>query len=245
MPIRRVLPTLVVSLLVSLAVPRSASAEWYLAVYFGGNHTLNPTLSIRAPTQNLSIEFHEVQFDAQPNYPRRYYGWRIGKMFGRNKQLGLEFEHIHMKALADTSQSYDFELGSGSVLPPGGATPMSNIVQEYQMTHGLNLTFVNLVIRRWLGGSDNVALMLRGGAGPAFPHAESTVLGAVRHEYQYGGLAAQAAAGVQVQLPYRLSVVTEYKFTYARPKVALAEGDGWMHTLTHHFVAGMAVSITK
>ena len=209
MPIRRALPTLVVCLFGLLAVPRTASAEWYLAVYLGGNHTLDSTVSIREPSRNLSIDFHDVQFAAQPNYPRRYYGWRVGKMFGAGRSFGIEFEHIHMKALADTSLSYDVEVGAGTVLPPGGAKPMNNVVEEYQMTHGLNLTFVNLVMRRPLNSSGKLALVLRGGAGPSFPHAESTVLGEVRHEYQFAGFDAQGAAGLQIQLPYRLSVVTD------------------------------------
>ena len=241
----RLLPSLLVCFVLSLAVPRSASAEWYLAAYLGGNHTIDSTVSIRVPTENLSVDFHNVNIAAQPNYPRRYYGWWIGRMFGSLKHLGLEFEHIHMKALADTTQSYDVTVGAGSMLPPGGAQPMSNIVSEYQMTHGLNLLFVNLVMRRPLGGSDRIALTLRGGTGPMIPHAESTVLGKVKHDYDYAGFGAQVAAGLQIQLPYRLSIVTEYKFTYARPKIDLDEGTGWMPAYTYHFVAGMAVGLTK
>ena len=245
MSIRRLPPSLFVCLVLSLAIPRSASAQWYLAAYLGGNYTIDSTVSIRVPTENLSVDFHNVQIAAQPNYPRRYYGWRIGKMFRGFKHLGLEFEHIHMKALVDTSQSYDVTIGSGSILPAGGAQPMSNIVPEYQMTHGLNLLFVNLVMRRPLGASNRLALTLRGGTGPMIPHAETTVLGKIKHDYDYAGFGAQAAAGLQIQLPYRLSIVTEYKFTYARPKIDLDEGTGWMPAATHHVVVGMSVGLTK
>lgn len=245
MSIRRVLPTFVACFVLSLAVPGVASAQWYFAGYLGGNHSFDATVSIRAPTQSLALDFRDVQFAAQANYPRRYYGWRIGKMFGKLKRLGLEFEHIHMKALGDVTRSYDVVVYPDTVLPPGGAQPMSNVVQEYQMTHGLNFMFVNTVLRQPLGGSDKISLMLRAGAGPTFPHAESTVFGQIRHEYQFGGFGLQGAAGVQVALPYRLSVVAEYKFTFTRPKIALAEGDGWMYAATQHFVAGMGVNITR
>jgi len=50
---------------------------------------------------------------------------------------------------------------------------------------------------------------------------------------------------LQIALPYRLSVVTEYKLTFARPKISLADGDGWMSAVTHHFVAGIAIGLTK
>lgn len=246
MSMRRVLPSVFVCLVLSLAVPGSASAQWYLAGYIGGNHTLDATVSIRVPAQNLAVDFRDVQFAAQPNYPRRYYGLRIGKMFGAARRYGIELEHIHMKALADTSQSYDVTVLPGSALPPGGAQPMSNIVSEYQMTHGLNLVFVNLVMRRQMGGSQRFSLMLRGGAGPVFPHAESTVFEKSEHQYEWDGFGVQGAAGIAIQLPYRLSVITEYKLTYARPTISVADdGSGWMHTLTHHVVVGMAVNITK
>ena len=71
----RLLPSLLVCFVLSLAVPRSASAEWYLAAYLGGNHTIDSTVPIRVPTENLSVDFHNVNIAAQPNYPRRYYGW--------------------------------------------------------------------------------------------------------------------------------------------------------------------------
>ena len=53
----RLLPSLLVCFVLSLAVPRSASAEWYLAAYLGGNHTIDSTVSIRVPTENLSVDF--------------------------------------------------------------------------------------------------------------------------------------------------------------------------------------------
>ena len=140
-------------------------------------------------------------------------------MFGAGRSFGIEFEHIHMKALADTSLSYDVEVGAGTVLPPGGAKPMNNVVEEYQMTHGLNLSFVNLVMRRPLNAPDSwrwVARRCRSVVPACGVHGARR--GAAR--IQFAGFDAQGAAGLQIQLPYRLSVVTEYKFTYARPKIS-------------------------
>ncbi len=224
-------------------VPRTASAQWYVSGYLGGNHTHDATVAIRVP--DLTIDFHDVQFAAQPTVPRRYYGVRIGRMGGSDRRLGFELELIHMKALADVDRTYDVTLGSGSVLPPGAAAPMSRIVSEYQMTHGLNLCFVNAVFRRPLSHSDRLSLMLRAGGGPTVPHAESTVLGQVKHQYEFGGFGAQGAAGLQFQLPYRLAIVSEYKLTYARPKIDLAQGTGWMSALTHHVVVGIAIGLSK
>jgi len=245
MPTRRLLVCLFVAILSTLGSASTASAQWYVAGYLGGNHTHDATVAIRVPSQNLALDFHDVQFAAEPNVPRRYYGLRLGRMGGAERRLGLELELIHMKALADVGRTYDVTVGAGSVAPPAGTSPMSRVVSEYQMTHGLNLCFVNLVARKPLDASERVSLMIRGGVGPTFPHAESTVLGQVRHEYQFAGFGAQGAAGLQIALPYRLSVVTEYKLTFARPKISLADGDGWMSAVTHHFVAGIAIGLTK
>jgi hypothetical protein len=247
MPIRRLLLTVHVSLLLMLSVPGIASAQWYFAGYLGGNHTHDATVHIRVPSESLSIDFRDVQFAAEPTVPRRYYGLRIGKMIGDRRCFGLELEFVHVKALADVTRSYEVIVQPGSVLPPAGGKPMSSVVSEYQMTHGMNLSFVNLVFRQPLRSSDRVALMLRTGAGPSFPHAESTVLGQVRHAYEYGGFGAQGAAGIEIKLPRRFSILSEYKLTYARPTISLAQPDaiGWVHALTHHVVVGAGFALTK
>lgn len=241
---RRLPASLFLCLVCSLGTPGIASAQWYVAGYLGGNHTHDAAVSIRVPSENLAVDFHDVRFAAEPTVPRRYYGLRIGRMFG-GRRLGLELELIHMKAIGDTDRTYDVTVQPGSTPPPGGAAPMNLVVSEYRMTHGLNLCFVNAVFRQTLGGSDSVSLMLRGGGGPTFPHAETTVLGRVKHGYEYAGFGAQGAAGIEIRLPYRLSVVTEYKLTYARPKISLADGTASMTAVTHHVVAGMAYQVTK
>jgi hypothetical protein len=145
------------------------------------------------------------------------------------------------------TRAYDVTVQPGSALPPTGATPMSAIVSEYQMTHGMNLTFVNIVFRQPIRKSERVSLMVRTGAGPSFPHAESTVLGKVRHAYEYGGFGAQGAAGIEIKLPYRFFILSEYKLTYARPTISLAQpgATGWIHAVTHHVVVGAGFALTN
>jgi len=78
MPTRRLLVCLFVAVLSTLGSARTASAQWYVAGYLGGNHTHDATVAIRVPSQNLALDFHDVQFAAEPNVPRRYYGLRLG-----------------------------------------------------------------------------------------------------------------------------------------------------------------------
>jgi len=246
---RRTRPLLIVAapLILSLAIAAPARAQWYVGVNFGGNHTQPATVSIEAPSQNLSVQFHEVRFAAQPLKAPMYYGWRLGRMLGRNHRLGVEFEFIHLKVIADTSRTY--------VLTPGAAggslgtsfAPMNATVQRYAMSHGLNLALVNLVFRAPLGpgGRGRVSLDLRGGAGPSIPHAESTVLGESRDGFEYGGLAALGGIGTDVRINGRLSLLAEYKVTIARPEITLAHGTGRTTAFTHHVTGGLLVNLSR
>jgi len=230
-----------------LLFPVAASAQWYLAGYIGGSHTQNATVKIRVPAVPLALDFHDVRFISESLQPRRYYGLRLGHLGGSDRRLGFEIELIHMKAIADTSRDYDVTVGSGTSLPPGGATPMDLVVQEYRMTHGLNFALFNVVVRRPFGasGSGPVSLMLRAGAGPTFPHAETTVNGGVVHHYEYAGPAAQGAAGVEIRLPYRASVLAEYKLTYVRPEIDVTGGTSTTSSLSHHITVGFGLALTR
>ena len=228
-----------------LALPAPASAQWYIAGYLGGTHTENATVSIREP--GLALDFRDVHFYSLSTKPRRYYGLRLGRIGGQQRRIGFEIELIHMKALADTNRTYEVTAVDGTALPAGGASPMDRVVQEFQMTHGLNLALANLVLRRPLGngGSGPVALMFRVGGGPTFPHAETTVNGGVVHHYEYGGLAAQGAAGVEIRLPYRASLLAEYKLTYARPELTTAHGTASTTVLANHISVGVGIALTR
>jgi hypothetical protein len=118
------------------------------------------------------------------------------------------------------------------------------VVQEYQMTHGLNLALVNLVVRRPIG-TGPVAMMFRAGGGPTFPHAETTVNNVVAHQYEYGGLSAQGAAGVEVDLPFRTMAFAEYKLTYAHPELTTGSGTAFSSALSHHIAVGVGIALTS
>jgi hypothetical protein len=125
---------------------------------------------------------------------------------------------------------------------------MNAIVQEFQMTHGVNLVVFNVVMRRPLVNSGRlpVSLDLRLGAGASLPHGETTVGGRAVHHYEYGGPGAQAAAGVRVAIVPRIAAVAEYKFTYTRPTIDVVDGGtGWTTLLSHHIVWGVSFGLTR
>src|SRR5262245_4022788 len=96
-----------------LGIAARAEAQWYVAVYLGGNHTQSSTVSIEQPADGVSLQFHNVDFEARPLKAPQYYGYRFGRMFGSERRLGLEFEFIHMKAYAETDRQYDVTGNAG------------------------------------------------------------------------------------------------------------------------------------
>src|SRR5690349_12779278 len=120
-------------------------------------------------------------------------------------------------------------------MPSGGVAPMNLVVQEYRMTHGVNLALVNVVMRRPIGGGNGpVKLMLRAGTGVTVPHAETTVLGGTVHHYEFGGPGAQGAAGLQFRLAYGLAAMAEYKLTFVHPTIDITGGDSTTSAIAHH-----------
>jgi hypothetical protein len=232
-----------------LLVPSRAAAQWYAGVSLGANHTQPATVTIEAPSQGVSLQFHEVHFSARPFASPQYYGWRFGRGLGtlRGVRLGVELEFIHLKVIGDTSQTYVITPGAAGGTLATAFAAMNATVQRFQMTHGLNFALVNLVARAPLrrSGGGPISLDLRAGAGPAIPHAETTVLGEAKAQYEYAGMGAGGAIGVEVRLRGRISALGEYKVTLARPEITLAHGTGRTTALTHHVTFGLIINVSR
>jgi hypothetical protein len=209
----------------SLALPVAAHAQIYFGAYLGANYTHPATVTLDVRGQD--IRFDEVNWEAKPFASPQYYGLRVGTMFGTDRRLGIEVEFLHQKVIAKIETA-----------------PMQAVVQRYAMTHGMNFLTVNVVSRTPLGGGP-LALVARAGAGPTFPHGESTIFGVTQEQYEYAGFGVQAAAGVDVRLAGPLSLMSEYKFTFAKPKITLAEGTGQTTTVGHQIAFGLTFALNK
>jgi hypothetical protein len=220
--------------------PSVASAQWFLVAYLGANHTPPADVTVSVPAENLSLTYRDVEFIARPFASPQYYGARIGRMMGLRHRLGIEVEFIHIKVIGQTSRVYETTGQFGSFAAIDARSPMNAIVQQYQMTHGLNYLLINLVTETPLGSPDNpLSLSVRAGAGPTFPHAESRIGGQSREQYEYGGVGAHAAAGFNVRLFGLMSGLAEYKITFSKPEISVAGGTSHMTALTHQFAFGL------
>jgi hypothetical protein len=209
--------------------PAPAAAQWYAGVYMGANTTEPADVTVKGDGYDLTFPW--VSFEAKSFTSPQYYGWRLGRFFDQSRRFGMEVEFIHLKVIAHPEH-------------------LGPEVTRYQMTHGLNFLVLNLTNRIPLGrsayGDAPFALITRAGAGITVPHAETTVFGESREQYEYGGLGAHAAVGFDVRLKGRLSLISEYKVTYARPTITTAlNGTGRTTTLSHHLAVGFAFGLSR
>ena len=219
----------VLACLVFLSMASPVSAQWYGVVYLGANKTQPSDITVKGDGYDLTIP--KVDFEARPFESPQYYGWRLGRFLNEGRRLGVELEFIHLKVIANPDQ-----------LGPS--------VQQYRMTHGLNFVVANLTSRLPIGrsahGDAPYALISRLGAGITVPHGETTILNVSKEQYEYAGLGAHAAIGLTARLKGRLSLVGEYKLTYAKPRITTAHnGTGQITALTHHVAFGFAFGLTR
>jgi opacity protein-like surface antigen len=238
---------LVATMLIAFARP--AAAQWYVAGYLGANHTMSAPVTIDQPAFGTSLQFSDVSFVARPFTSPQYYGVRVGRMLGRRRRVGVEFEWMHPKVYADTSRVVHVVGRSGGTTVDTTAR-MDTFVQRYNMSHGMNFVLANVVGRMPLaadsaGFVSRVALTGRIGIAQMLPHAESTVGGLSRDQYQRAGIGFQVAGGVDVRLAGRLSATLEYKFGHARPEIAIADGTGRTTANVHQVAFGLAFGFAR
>jgi len=227
-----------------LALPSPARADWMLSGYLGNVWTRPSTARLDQPAHNTSLEFIDLHYRDESSRPRKYYGYRIGWIPRSHRWMAIEAEHVHAKVYAETGDTGHVRgtLRGASI---DRSQRVSVIVEDLAMSHGLNFVFGNLVIRREFGaqrgaGRRFATATLRVGAGPTFPHAESTIGGVRREQYEYGGVGAQVAGGIELHVMQALHVLAEYKFTGTSARISVDGGEAAIPARSHHAVAGVA-----
>ena len=222
-----------------------AQAEWQIAAYLGGAHTQSSDVTARLPSLDTDARFRRVGYIGNSFEPPLYYGIRGGNFFGRH--VGVEAEFIHLKVLADIHQPVPAEgTFAGTVLQ--GPVPLSNFVQRFSISHGVNLLLGNLALRQswWESGAEKLGRVLvnvRVGFGGTFPHPEIQVNGMLREQYQVGRPVFQAAGGAELRLWRKAYWLAEYKYTYTNQRISFPRLSGSIETLlqSHHLVTGVAL----
>jgi hypothetical protein len=220
-----------------------ASAEWNVAAYVGGTRTHNSVITFDQPSQNTRVLFRDVSYSGQDFEGPLYHGARGGYVFGRT--FGLEAEFIHMKVFADVNRTVQVDGRAGNQ-GFSGRLPMNTLVQRFSISHGLNLLFGNIVLRRnfRIPEDENIGRILlnsRFGFGATFPHPEIQALGFTQEGYQDGRPAFQTGTGLEVRVWKKLYALGDYKFTFTWQKLDIPDGTAEAILATHHIIFGTAL----
>ena len=216
-----------------------------VSAYLGALRTQLSTARLDQPAQRTSIELIDLHYRGESSRPRQYYGYRIGWIPSARRWMALELEHVHGKVFAETGDIVPVR-GTLRGVPIDISQKVSLIVEDLSMSHGLNFIFANVVIRHEFGadlgaGRRRAIASVRVGVGPTVPHAESTIGGVTREQYEYGGIGAQAGGGIEFALWRGLHVLGEYKFTGTDARISVDGGEAVIPARSHHVVAGMTV----
>jgi len=163
-----------------VATPHAAHADWLFGGYMGAAGTSSSTLTV-TPAAGAPFSIPDVAYKGQAFRSPWYYGVRVGWLPAATKGIGLEVEWNHAKAIAQID-------------------PRSSDLNAFQQSHGLNFLLGNVAYRFSPGCSGRCTAVMRGGAGISTPHVESTFRNAHQEQYQYGGPAWQAGAGLEYHL---------------------------------------------
>jgi opacity protein-like surface antigen len=236
-----------VALLFFLSAPvcaQNEGPELTLSYFLGGAHTLDSDLKISQPGLGNQLRFDKISFAGRSFENPLYYGIRAGFYPRRASRLGVEAEFVHLKVYAKTGKRVQIS-GTHNGLSINRQDTLDRIVQNYSISHGVNLLLVNGVLRHAIqrdraSGRGRVMLAGRFGIGATIPHTESTIDGLHQEQYQWGRFALQISGGAELRLWRGLYAISEYKFTYTNQQGKVVSGEAESRLRSHHGAVGVS-----
>lgn len=185
------------------SVPAESFAENAISVYSGVQSAMPGQVvgsdDLGAPF-NFNVDWLGKSLAMPPYYGVRAMRWSENSPWG----FGLEFTHTKVYADSATLSSSGFPI--------------------LEFTDGLNiLTFNSLLKFEPIG---QLQPYVGAGIGISIPHVEvqTRAGGPLTFEYQFGGPAIRALAGVEYELSEKWSLFGEYNATYSSNEVELTDG---------------------
>lgn len=221
-----------------------AYSEWVAFVYTGASHTFASDLRVRQSGSGSDATFQGVSWSPHPfTQGAPYYGLRLSYFPSTSSHVGATIDFTHYKMYAQTAQIV-YMHGTWNGAPVNGPTYLGARVQQFQVSHGVNLTSLNAQYR-W--GADFGKSQWQSHVGLGLlvylPHSEGTVddVG-VGGDYQYGGTGGQVFAGTEYGIAQHIGVTVESKFDFGRLELDL---DPHTHVDTQvrtwHLLGGLTV----
>lgn len=245
---KRQLPfaTLCLASALALTITDPALAEINLAFYSGQAFVDDGDLNLNQGKTNLN--FSDVSWNDKSFESPAYYGARIGYWFDSAPNWGVSVDYAHLKNYLEYDKNAVINGTDATGASVNGTMPISNYLQDFNMSHGVNTITFNGQYRWFPTGQRDSSLLGRMqlysglGAGFSVPHVEATVSGVRTYEYQEGaGPVINGMLGVNYDLISFLSGFAEYKLTYVNVEDNLT-GGGTISTETvnHQLIFGLA-----
>jgi opacity protein-like surface antigen len=223
----------------TLGIGSAARAEVIVSLYTGTSHTRASNLRIEQPSTATDVEIGGVHWEPRPFEDAPYYGIRVGYFPDSAARLGGGIDFTHYKMYADTDRMVAVR-GTWNGVPINQRDPMSARVQNLEISHGVNLTALNLNYR-WPG--ERWQPYVGGGLTGYWPHAEGLINDtSVGGDYQFAGHGFQLLAGAQYGILKHVSLFAETKFDRGRLEIDLDPNVRvTTRTRTLHAIAGIAM----
>jgi len=231
----------------ALGICFAARAETIVSLYTGTSHTHSSDLRLRQPGTQSDAEFQGVHWQARPFEDAPYYGVRISYFPTGRQQLGASLDFTHYKLYAEAERVLAVR-GEWNGAPVDDVSAMRARVSDFEISHGVNLTSLN-VQYRWGAerGTSPAGTRWQPHVGTGIvtylPHAEGTVNGiAASGDYQLAGFGYQLFAGTEYLLSGRLSLLVETKFDAGHLDIDLDRATrAETRVRTLHALAGIAL----
>lgn len=234
--------------LVHAAGDETDARKPYVRFYTGIGVTSDSRLRIRQPARGTDLTFETVSWEhrslstewTRDSIP--YSGARTGFFFRNPPWLGLSFEVLHFKILAETEKRVHVT-GIDEGMPVDLVAPIEQFVQLYRVTNGVNMILANVQAHKGLAESvrfpDGRADFYGGvGGGVTVLYTTSQIDGVTQRQYEWGRPATQLLGGVAWHVAPRWDLSVEYKFTLTTVDGRVAQGDSRSRLRTHHVAFG-------
>lgn len=117
-----------------------------LSFYTGTTSAKSADLRLLQPRFGTDVTYHDVDFEGKPFHGSPYYGIKVGYFLPKSPRVGFEFEYNHAKMYAKVGESKQIT-GTWQGQPIDTVEPISNKVDEYRITNGINSLSFNIVYR--------------------------------------------------------------------------------------------------
>lgn len=214
-----------------------ADGGWEIAAYIGGARTADSDLTVSQPGMGNNLTFENVRLRSRSFDGPLYYGLRAGYYLPQLSFLGFESEFIHLKVFSDPQQTVRVS-GQHRNVPLNREMLLGEIVQQYSISHGVNLLLFNIAARRRMPRDGRLTLTARAGIGPTLPHTESRIEDQAQEQYEIGRAGWQVSAGADLKLWRGLHLLGEYKLTRTRQRNKVSSGTAESLLRTHHGLFG-------